>query len=70
MPMLDGDADAGLPGLERLTSGVTGRFGERYIGDDRSEVALVTSIFGGRSAVDDRSAMLRLDRPAVSCYWC
>jgi hypothetical protein len=33
-----------VSGSEPATSGVTSRFGERYIGDDRSEVAPVTSI--------------------------
>jgi hypothetical protein len=40
----------GAKGLEPATSGVTGHFSERYMGDDPFVMALVTSVFGRERA--------------------
>src|SRR5216110_2431472 len=43
---LQGKGETGATGLEPATSGVTGHFGQRYMGDDRSAIALITSVLG------------------------
>jgi hypothetical protein len=50
IPPFAGISKTGATGLEPATSGVTGQYSKRYMGDDRFMMALITSVLGRERA--------------------